>query len=291
MSQSGLRVIERLWDAVPKHGGASQMAQQERWQVAGTAANIYEQDLVPAVFGPWAPLVVDLAPPRPGDRVLDVACGTGIVARCAAEGVGSTGAIVGVDLNPGMLAIARSTAAKYPTIQWVEGSADKLHFPSESFDIVYCQLGLQYFPDREAALREMRRVLRAAGRLGLMVWRRIDESPGFAALAHALERHVSAEAAAIMQAPFCLSDSDALATLVRSAGFEDVAIAVRTGTVRFPSAEVLVYSFVAGSPLAAHVPKAALEHLAREVRTEVRPFTEDSVLAFPITAQLLSARV
>jgi SAM-dependent methyltransferase len=266
------------------------MAQQERWQVAGSSAEIYEQDLVPAIFGPWASLVVDLAPPRPGDCALDVACGTGIVARAAAERVGPTGAVVGLDLNPGMLAIARSAATEHSAIEWVEASADTLSFPSESFDIVYCQLGLQYFPDRAAALRNMRRMLRPTGRLGLMVWRGIDESPGFAALADALERHVSVEAAAVMRAPFCLSDSDTLANLVRSAGFRDVAIAVRIGAVRFSSAEHLVHSFVAGSPLAAHVPEVALEHLTSDVRSETRPFANDDALVFPITAQLLSAR-
>ena len=266
------------------------MAQQERWQVAGNATEIYERDLVPGIFGPWASLVVDLAPPRIGDRVLDVACGTGIVARAAAKRVGPTGAVVGVDLNPGMLAIARSVATEHSAIEWVEGSADNLNFPSESFDIVYCQLGLQYFPDRAVALCEMRRMLRQTGRFGLMVWRRIDESPGFAALADALERHVSPEAAAIMRAPFSLSDSHALATLVCSAGFKHVSIAVRIDTVRFSSTERFVRSFVAGSPLAAHVREAALENLTGEVLSEMLPFTNDGALAFPITAQLLSAR-
>src|SRR4051794_20618023 len=132
------------------------MAQQERWQVAGSAAEIYEEYLVPAIFGPWASLVVDLAPPCLGDRVLDAACGTGIVARAAATRVGPTGAVIGVDLNAAMLAIARSMAIGHKAVDWVEGSVDNLNFPGESFDIVYCQLGLQYFPDRVAALREMR---------------------------------------------------------------------------------------------------------------------------------------
>lgn len=265
------------------------MAQQERWHVAGNATEIYERDLVPGIFGPWASEVVDLAPPRIGDHVLDVACGTGIVARAAAERVGPTGAVVGVDLNPGMLAIARSIATEYSAIAWVAGSADNLNFPSESFDIVYCQLGLQYFPDRAAALCEMRRMLRPTGRLGLMVWRGLDESPGFAALADALQRHVSPEAAAIMRAPFSLSDSNALAALVCNAGFKQVSIAVRFGTVRFSSTERFVRSFVAGSPLAAHVREAALENLTGEVLREMRPFTNDGALAFPIAAQLLSA--
>src|SRR5262249_60545343 len=102
-------------------------------------------------------------PPGRGDRVVDVACGTGIVARIAAARVGPSGVVVGVDLNPGMLNVARSVSLtdsrSAAPIQWQEASADKLPFPGESFDIVYCQLGLQFFADRPAALREMRRVL------------------------------------------------------------------------------------------------------------------------------------
>jgi SAM-dependent methyltransferase len=148
------------------------MNQQGQWQVAGSAPEVYERELVPAVFGVWAPIVVDLAQPRPGERVLDVACGTGVVARIAAARVGPTGSVLGVDLNPGMLSVARSIVStdvrSDGPLHWQEASADKLPFPDGSFDVVYCQLGLQFFADRAAALREMRRVLDAEGRLALM---------------------------------------------------------------------------------------------------------------------------
>ena len=131
------------------------MNQPGQWQVAGSAPEVYERELVPAVFGEWAPIVVGLARPRPGERVVDVACGTGIVARIAAARVGPTGVVVGVDLNPGMLSVARSIilsdSRSAAPVQWQEASADKLPFPVESFDIVYCQLGLQFFADRAGA--------------------------------------------------------------------------------------------------------------------------------------------
>jgi ubiquinone/menaquinone biosynthesis C-methylase UbiE len=272
------------------------MNQQGQWQVAGSAPEIYERELVPAVFGAWAPILVQLAQPRPGDRVIDVACGTGIVARIAAERVGPTGAVVGIDLNPGMLSVARSASIDVGSggsLQWQEASADKLPFPDGSFDIVYCQLGLQFFADRAAALREMRRVLGAEGRIALMVWRGINESPGFAVLAEALQRHIG-QAAAIMRAPFGLSDADELAALVRGAGFQRVAIHQRSGTVRFPSVERFVLSYVAGSPLAGPVAQAgdaAREALITDVRNALVEFTSDTELAFPIAAHLLSAAV
>jgi len=274
------------------------MTQQGQWQVAGSAPEVYQRELVPAVFGAWAPILVELAHPRPGERVVDVACGTGIVARIAAARVGPTGAVVGVDLNPGMLSVARSAvltdSRSSAPLQWQEANADKLPFPDESFDIVYCQLGLQFFADRAGALREMRRVLGAEGRLALMVWRAIHESPGFAALAESLERHIGQAAAAIMRAPFGLSNADQLVDLVRAAGFQDIAIQQRVGTVRFPSVERFVLSYVAGSPLAGPVSQAndaARGALTTDVRNALEKYTSNTELAFPIAAHLLSARV
>jgi SAM-dependent methyltransferase len=270
------------------------MNQQGQWQVPGSAPEVYERELVPAVFGAWAPILVELAQPRRGERVVDVACGTGIVARIAAARVGPTGAVVGVDLNPGMLSVARSVAPSDAPLQWQEASADKLPFPDGSFGVVYCQLGLQFFADRAAALREMRRVLGAEGRLALMVWRGIHESPGFAVLAEALERHVGQAAATIMRAPFGLSNGDELAALVRAAGFQGVAIQERSGTVRFPSVERFVLSYVAGSPLAVPVSQAsdaAREALITDVRSALGRYASNTELAFPIAAHLLSARV
>jgi ubiquinone/menaquinone biosynthesis C-methylase UbiE len=269
---------------------------QERWQVAGNAAEVYEKELVPAIFALWAPLVIDLGHPQKGDRILDVACGTGVVARLVAGRVGPTGAVVGIDLNPGMLKVARAmstgTRAGAP-IEWQQASADNLPFPSASFDVVFCQLGLQFFADRSAALSEMHRVLVAGGRLSLMVWCGISESPGFAALADALERHVGQAAASIMRAPFGLADGDELAALVRNTGFQNVAIEHRVGTVRFPSVEKLVSSYVAGSPLAGPVSEAneaARGALVADVRDALSKYANQAQLAFPIAAHLLSAR-
>ena len=185
----------------PTSFGDHTMSQQGQWQVAGSAPEVYERDLVPAVFGPWATILIGLAPPKVGDRVIDIACGTGIVARIAAAKVGPSGAVAGVDLNPGMLNVARSlkTTDDAAPVQWQEASADKLPFPDGSFDVAYCQLGLQFFADRPAALREMRRVLFTRGRLAVMVWCGIQESPGFEHFARILERNVSPAAATIMR--------------------------------------------------------------------------------------------
>jgi ubiquinone/menaquinone biosynthesis C-methylase UbiE len=150
----------------------------QQWQVTGSAAEVYERELVPAIFGPWAPRVVALAAPAAGERALDVACGTGVVARLVAERVGREGQVAGLDLNPGMLAVASGLPVAGAPTGWVQASAVRMPFPDRSFEVVCCQLGLQYFPDRPAALAEMARVLAPGGRLAAMLWRSIDHSPG-----------------------------------------------------------------------------------------------------------------
>lgn len=273
------------------------MARNEQWQVAGSAPEVYEKELVPAIFAPWAPIVVDLAHPKVGDRVLDVACGTGIVARLAANRVGPTGEVVGVDLNPGMLKVARTVWSRGShsgaPVQWQEASADKLPFANGSFNVAYCQLGLQFFADRSAALREIHRVLAAGGKLALMVWCDIVESPGFAALVDSLERRIGPAAANIMRAPFSLADHDELTALVRDSGFHDVVTQRRSGTVRFPSVEKLVASYINGSPLAALMSPtdgAAREALIADLANALERYTSNTELAFPIAAHLVSAR-
>jgi SAM-dependent methyltransferase len=273
------------------------MSDQGQWQVAGNAAETYERALVPAVFAAWAPLVVALADPQPGERVLDVACGTGVVTRTVAQRVGRTGSVVGLDLNPGMLAVAASRASsESPTsapITWQEASATKMPLPAAAFDIAYCQLGLQFFPDRPAALGEVYRVLVSGGRLALMVWRGLEQSPGFGILAAALERLVSAEAAGVMRAPFGLSDAEQLRGLIAGAGFRDITIRPVAGTVRFPSVARFVQDYVAGSPLAGHVAKISDElraALVREVDDGLRSHLAAGTLTFPIEAHLASAK-
>jgi ubiquinone/menaquinone biosynthesis C-methylase UbiE len=266
------------------------MVQKEQWQLAGSAPEVYERYLVPALFGPWAPVLIDAAALRPGDRVLDLACGTGVVARQAKSRVGATGAVTGVDLNPGMLAIARSVE---PSVDWHEGNAGALPFADGSFDVVICQLGLQYFPDRSAALREMHRVLAPSGRAVLLVWRPIQHSPGFAILADALEHHVGGQAATIMRAPFGLGDAEELRSLMIGAGFKDVAIRSEAGTVHFPSTEDFLRCQVAGSPLAGPVGQAddhARRALIQEVTDAPRPFTSAEGVLFPIEGHVAKAR-
>jgi SAM-dependent methyltransferase len=263
-----------------------------QWQVAGSAPEVYERELVPAVFGPWAPRVVGLADLHPGDCVLDLACGTGVVARTAAKEVGEHGAVVAADLNPGMIALARSLPApRGAAVEWREADAGALPFADQAFDAVLCQLGLQFFADRSTAAREMYRVLRPGGRVVVMVWRGIERATGFALLAEALERHIGPEAASTMRAPFSLGDAEELTSLIAAAGFEGLDLRAETGAVRFASVPRFVASYVAGSPLAGHVaasPPEARDALLAEVVAKLEPLADDQ-LEFPIEAYLACA--
>ena len=270
------------------------MSQQMDWTAyGGSAAESYERHMVPAIFGPWAADLVALATPQPGERVLDVACGTGVVARLAAQCVGPSGTVVGLDLNPGMLAVART--APFPhgaQIEWREGNVSALPLPDWTFDLVLCQQGLQFFPDRPGALREMRRVLGPRGRMALSVWRPMQHSPGFAALATALGRTIASEAASIMQGPFSLGGADDLRTLITSAGFRDVVLQAASKALRFPSPEEFVGRYVAATPLAAVVAKVsddARAALIAEVSAALKSSVGPQGLTFPIEAHLALA--
>ena len=168
--------------------------QKEQWQLDEGSAEAYERYLVPLLFALGAEYLIELATPSPGERVLDVACGTGIVARGAAPRVGSGGRVVGLDLNEGMLGMASKASSEVrPLIEWRRGDATSMPFPDGAFDVVLCQQGLQFFPDRPAALGEMHRVLRPNGRLALSVLRSVEHNPGYGLLADALKRHVGPE--------------------------------------------------------------------------------------------------
>lgn len=261
------------------------------WKASGPPGEVYQREMVPAIFARWAPDLIELAGLRPGERVLDVACGTGVVTRLAAERVGPTGKVTGLDINTEMLAAARAQAAP-PTVEWVEGSALTVPLPDGSVDAVVCQQGLQFFPDRTAAVREMHRVLAPGGRLALSVWRSVAHQAAFHALEAALAKRVGAERAALP--PFGFGDRDALRALVSAGGFRDVRIRMEVKTTRFPSPQHFVRAIVAGAPtmlgaLAAQG-EEALEALANEVAAGAREWVDDDGFAFPQVTHIVTAR-
>lgn len=244
----------------------------------------YERRMVPAVFRPWAERLVETADLRDGERVLDLACATGIVARVAAERVGPTGSVTGLDLLAGMLEAARIASKDVePQIQWVEGNAAEMPLPDDSFDVVLCQQGLQFFPDKVAALEEVRRVLGSGGRGLMSVWGPIEHSPAVEALQRALERHVP-DVAGFLPVVFSLSDPDQLAGTLRQAGFADVSVRAETADVNFASVEDYLHTYLGSTPLGGIVsslPEERRQALGEEVAGSLRDYVSASGLSFP----------
>lgn len=263
------------------------------WQLEGNSAEAYERYLVPGMFESWADGLVQEAGLQPGDRVLDVGCGTGVVARRAAAELGPDGDVVGLDLNEGMLDVARDESAGIGArIGWRQGDATELPFPNEAFDVVLCQQVLQFVSNPAAALREMRRVLAPDGRLALSAWRPIDFHGSYVTMADALERHVGEEAAAMMRSPFPPWDRTELRDLVREAGFRGAVITIGIGSMRYPSVAEFVRREAASSPLAG--PLGSLERdvrdaLIRDVGEGLRSYTDDEGVVFPMETHVVVA--
>jgi SAM-dependent methyltransferase len=263
------------------------MSAGETGQVTRDAAAVYEELFVPALFQQWAARVADAAEIGAGQRVLDVACGTGVLARAAADRVGTDGAVTGVDVNDGMLAVARRHG---PEIDWRTAPAEALPFEDRTFDAVVSQFGLMFFEDRPAALREMVRVLRPGGRLAVAVWDRLEASPGYAALADLLRRLFGEDAAAALDAPFVLGDRALLASLFAGAGIAGAQIATVPGTARFPSLASWIYTEIRGWTLADAIDDAGLDRLQREAAQEMQPFvTVDGTVEFAAPAHIVTA--
>lgn len=212
--------------------------------VGANVWELYERNLVPVYLEPFARELVEVAALRPGERVLDVGCGTGIVARLAAASAGSSGRVVGVDISPDMLAVAKAASGELP-VEWKEADAHDLPFPDASFDVVLSQQVVQFLPDRQRALTEMRRVLRPGGRALVSAWSSIQEAPGFAALGQALETHVGPEsAAAVRDQGFGLSDPEALGAALQKAGFDNVTVSTHRRVIDYPSVEEFVLRYL-----------------------------------------------
>jgi ubiquinone/menaquinone biosynthesis C-methylase UbiE len=220
------------------------------WQLDGSAPELYERYLVPAITTKWADDLVGRAQPDAGEKVLDIACGTGIVARLASRRM-RQGRVTGLDLNEGMLAVARTVLGEGAPIEWIEGSALELPFEAGTFDVVLCQLGLQFFPDQERALHEMRRVLSRTGRLALSVYSPIERTPGAHAFVLALDRVLGPGASRIKRGEHSFSLPGELRCLLTGAGFAKVEVQTVVQQIAFPSVLDYVRFQLLATPMAA----------------------------------------
>jgi SAM-dependent methyltransferase len=252
------------------------------------AAEAYEDLHVAALFAEWAPRVLDAAVVKAGDVVLDVACGTGVVARAALERVGDGGSVTGLDRNRAMLAVAERLA---PAARWRCGDVAGLPFDDESFDAVVSQFGLMFFADRGAAIDEMLRVTRRGGRLVVAVWDALEASPAYPIEIELLERLAGSPAAEALRAPFVLGDTDELAGLFEASGVGETTVDTIVGTARFPSVRSMVEADLRGwlPVMGVYLEEDVIAHILREAEQALARFvTADGSLVFESPAHIIA---
>ena len=203
----------------------------------------YEALFVPALFDTWTKHLIDGANVIEGSRVLDVACGTGVLARQALAAASASGHVVGADPAPGMLAAAKEIE---PAIDWILCGAEALDVDNESFDCVVSQFGMMFFTDREKAAAEMHRALQPGGTLAIAVWRSVEHNPAYADIISVLEEFVGTAAADALRLPYSLGNADEVTAVLESGGFSNIAAAAKTETARFPSSRQMVEAELRG---------------------------------------------
>ena len=264
------------------------------WQLREESAEAYERHLVPQFMAQGAQILVGLAGLDEGERVLDVATGTGIVARTAAPVVGSAGSVDAVDLNRSMLALARKLAAGLkPAIEWRLGSAQELPYQDATFDVVFCQQGLQFFPDRPGALAEMYRVLAPGGRIALSLMRSVEHNPSYSILADVISRYLGPEAGEVVTSPFAPVSTPELRNLLISAGFREVKIIHGHAPARYDSAEAFARLEASSSPLAAAFDALTAQDrdsMRRDLDNAMSEYVDDQGLVFPTAVHVALAQ-
>jgi ubiquinone/menaquinone biosynthesis C-methylase UbiE len=250
----------------------------------------YEALFVPAVFSPWTRHLVEGASVAQGSHTLDIACGSGVLARHVLSKTGGSGRVVGIDPAPGMIAAARELESN---IEWVLGSAEELEFDDSTFDSIVSQFGMMFFTDRNAATNEMFRVLNPGGRLAVAVWNSLENNPAYGDIIAVLDEEVSSAAGDALRLPYSLGDPDEVAGVFDRAGFSDISVETKTEQATFPSSRTMVEAELRG-----WLPLFDI-HLSEDKIADVlvksdgklsRYASETGEAVFPTSAHIVTAR-
>jgi ubiquinone/menaquinone biosynthesis C-methylase UbiE len=264
------------------------MSSTDTFQISLETAETYEAAFVPSLFAHHAPHLVDAAEVTAGDRVLDIACGTGIVARTAADRTGPTGRVVGLDLNEAMLTVARRIR---PDLDWRQGDAASLPFPDDSFDVALCQSGLMFVPDPAAAVGEMARVVRPGGRVAAQVWSSLDRQTAIQPLADAVTRHAGPDAVDLISTYFRLGDREQFTGQFARAGLRVTDVRTLPVTVHAPTVDDYITTEVESTPLIDRISDDVYRRIREEARGGLARYCDESgALALPLEAYLVAAR-
>lgn len=243
----------------------------------GTGAENYQRYFVPAIATPVSVDLMRAADLRAGERVLDVACGTGLIARLASEQVGPTGSVTAVDIAPDMIEVAKSVPTPAASrIDWHVSDAASLPLPDDSYHAVLCQMGLMFMEDRPAALAEMKRVLTPGGRL-------VVNTPGsiqrvFELMEQAIVEHISPDLGGFVRAVFSMHDPETVADLLREAGLVDVTSRVSPAALQLPAPVEFLWQYINLTPIGpfvAQAPQAAQSAMERQVVEAWQPYVVD----------------
>jgi ubiquinone/menaquinone biosynthesis C-methylase UbiE len=260
----------------------------ETFNLSLEQAHAYEDLFVPALFAQWVPTLLATAEVTAGHHVLDVACGTGVVARKAAEVVGPTGAVSGVDLNPAMIEVAKGRAS---AIDWRIGDAVDLPFADATFDVALCQSALFFFADPQQAVREMARVVGAGGVVALQTYAGLDEQPVYGPFVASVSRLAGGDARKLLGTYWSQGDLSELRSLLESAGLETTAAESRLGHVRFPSIDAFVHTEIQATPLASRIDDATYGAILGEARHALADRKQpDGGVVLPIRACFVAGR-
>ena len=260
----------------------------ESFQIPIEAAELYESAFVPGFFAQWSPTLCAMAGVGVGSTVLDVACGTGIAARTAADRVGPGGRVVGIDLNRSMLTVAERVR---PDIEWREANAISLPFDDEAFDAVLCQMAMMFIPDRERAVTEMARVVKRGGAVGIVVPSALEEQPAFEPFVRLAARLTGPEAMSLLTTYFVCGEAGELERLVTHAGLAVSETRSVMGTYAAPSIDAAVTTEVESTPLVERISSEVYAELRRRTRELWREYeAPDGGLSAPFASRFAVAR-
>ena len=264
------------------------MAEEKKFNLSPESAAVYERGFVPSLFEQWPPRIAEAIGLREGERVLDVACGTGVLTCECARRVGPSGAVTGIDIAESMLEVAR---AKRPEVDWRHGDACDLPFPDASFDAVVSQFGMMYFPDKAEAVREMRRVLAPGGRLAVAVWDSFDRNEASALSAEITRDNVDEETAATLGTAYSLGEEGVLPGIFDDAGVPDYTIEQMEGTARFPSLDSYLETKLRGWTLAESLSEATIDAISEDFHKRFVDYIEDDgSVCYPLAALVVFAQ-
>lgn len=259
----------------------------ETFQISADQAEVYESRFVPALFAQWAPLLLDAAEVAPGQSVLDVGCGTGILARTAADRVGATGRVVGVDLSDAMLGVARRLR---PDLEWHRGDAGALPLPDGAFDLVACQSVLMFMPDATRALAEMGRVAGPHGTVAVQVYASLADQPAYGPWVDLAARHLGPSATNLLGTYWAHGDLPELRDRFTAAGLAVTDVRTVRGAARFGSVEQMVRTEVEATPLIDRIEDTAYRRIIDESAELFAPYRTKAGVALPIDSHLVVAR-